>query len=1162
MIQDPREADEMRESEDGMIPTEHRHRLLETLLLLVQQCAVAKSLAEVADSTADLLRSLFSAAAAHVMLRREESGLLETFAYSGVGREVINTRKLALNEGIAGVVLAQSKPVYVADIGSDPRWEWRDELRAAGLESAFLAPLLLDTEPVGMLEVYNPAMPPQGPSPEDESVLMAFAAHAAGALRVVQARQRAQDESDRLRVVLDSIPLPALVIDGADLAHATIELQNRASREAAGMALAPGTPVQELSTLYAIYPADCTRPYALEEIPALRALQRGEVIYQEEVHIRLPGDRWLVGLASAAPMRRGGKVTGAVVVFEDITHRVREEEKVRRRYDQLRVIYDTATAVSEAEDLAQIYEKALDGLTRALGTDRASLLLLDADQVMRFKAWRGLSEEYRKAVEGHTPWPPDVQDPRPVLIADVARAPESTPLPEVLQTEGIRAIAFIPLVHHHRLVGKLMVYYGEPHVFTDEEVQVAQTIAYHIAYAIERHRTTESLRLSESRYRMLMEQASDPIAVLDAEGQILAANARTAETTGYTREELVGMNVTHLFVPSELSEHPLHLPELRAGKTVVTERQVRTKDGSIRIAEVSARLLPDGRIQAIARDITERKRDAIAQRFLAEASRLLASSLDYETTLSQVARLAVPGLGDWCFVYIFDSGLERTEVATADPADEALAKKLVGFPPPTLKAVCEALPDLCAGEAHLFESVHPDVLAAIARSPEHLEQMRALGAHSAMLVPMEVRGRVLGAINIVSTRSARRYTHRDLTQAMELGRRAALAIENARLYREAQDANRAKDHFITVISHELRNPLAPILAGVDMLRHLVTEDGRLRRTLEIIDRNARLQARLVNDLLDLSRVARGKIELRCVPVALDTIVRSAIQGQQSDLADARLSLHVDLQSGLWVNGDADRLQQVVMNLLSNAIKFTPAGGEIRVSCRAQDPGHARIVVEDTGIGIAPEQLPRLFRMFEQGKMDKHKGAGMGIGLALVKALVERHGGSVTAESEGPGKGSRFTVELPLIPAPETASADNRLQQAPDHLRVLLVEGDPDTREILVTALGIVGYSVTSAPSGEEALERAREERPGLILADVDLPGMDGYEFLKRARALPGMQSVPALMLTGDQKAIDVQRTREAGFPTHLTKPVDPDALEARIRELVQAGPQARTEGKS
>ena len=231
------------------------------------------------------------------------------------------------------------------------------------------------------------------------------------------------------------------------------------------------------------------------------------------------------------------------------------------------------------------------------------------------------------------------------------------------------------------------------------------------------------------------------------------------------------MNVTHLFVPSELSEHPLHLPELRAGKTVVTERQVRTKDGSIRIAEVSARLLPDGRIQAIARDITERKRDAIAQRFLAEASRLLASSLDYETTLAS----GPPGRARprWCFVYIFDSGLERTEVATADPADEALAKKLVGFPPPTLKAVCEALPDLCAGEAHLFESVHPDVLAAIARSPEHLEQMRALGAHSAMLVPMEVRGRVLGAINIVSTRSARRYTHRDLTQAMELGRRAA-----------------------------------------------------------------------------------------------------------------------------------------------------------------------------------------------------------------------------------------------------------------------------------------------------------------------------------------------------------------------------------------------------
>lgn len=161
----------MRVSEDRRIPTEHRHKLLETLLLLVQQCAVSKSLAEVAEETADLLRSLFSASAAHVMIGREESGELETFAYSGVGRDAASRRNLALDEGIVGVVLGQARPLYIADIGADSRWVRREEMRAAGLQSAFLAPLILDTEPVGMLEVYNPAMPPQGPSPEDESVL-------------------------------------------------------------------------------------------------------------------------------------------------------------------------------------------------------------------------------------------------------------------------------------------------------------------------------------------------------------------------------------------------------------------------------------------------------------------------------------------------------------------------------------------------------------------------------------------------------------------------------------------------------------------------------------------------------------------------------------------------------------------------------------------------------------------------------------------------------------------------------------------------------------------------------------------------------------------------------------------------------------------------------
>lgn len=205
----------------------------------------------------------------------------------------------------------------------------------------------------------------------------------------------------------------------------------------------------------------------------------------------------------------------------------------------------------------------------------------------------------------------------------------------------------------------------------------------------------------------------------------------------------------------DVRRQPLRIPELRAGKMLISERPIRRKDGSVRVAEVSAKLLPDGRVQAIARDITEQKRDTEAQCLLAKASRVLSSSLDYPTTLSRVAHLAVPALADRCFVYVFDEAvLHRTEVAYSDPADRDVARRLAESPTPTLDAICKALPQLCAGESILLERVSPEILKAIARSPEHLHAIRAIGAQSAMVVPMEVRGRVLGLINIISTRAA------------------------------------------------------------------------------------------------------------------------------------------------------------------------------------------------------------------------------------------------------------------------------------------------------------------------------------------------------------------------------------------------------------------------
>ncbi|HOQ28377.1 MAG TPA: hybrid sensor histidine kinase/response regulator, partial [Armatimonadota bacterium] len=408
---------------------------------------------------------------------------------------------------------------------------------------------------------------------------------------------------------------------------------------------------------------------------------------------------------------------------------------------------------------------------------------------------------------------------------------------------------------------------------------------------------------------------------------------------------------------------------------------------------------------------------------------------------------------------------------------------------------------------------------------------------------------------------------------------AALAIDNAQLYAgerkaraAAEEADRAKDQFVALVSHELRNPLNAIQAGVGLLQHLGTSDPRAARTLEIIGRNVKLQARLVNDLLDLSRIQREKLQFQHAPVEIARMVTAAVQASASEASEAGLSLTSTVIPDLWVHGDFDRLQQVVMNLLSNAIKFTPSGGEIRVHV-AQAGNRAQVIVEDTGIGIDLDQIDSLFEVFRQGEVGAQRKPGLGLGLALVKKIVERHGGHVYAESEGPGKGSRFIVDLPLVPSPGVRTPESETPAAlPRTIGVLLIEDNPDTRALVADTLSLAGYDVQTAASGEDALKLLREQahcclagqachpgacspsrrRPDIILCDIGLPGMDGFEFLRRARELPHMTEVPAFAVTGLGSEEDVRRGQESGFVCHFVKPVDIHAIDARIREWVTA----------
>ncbi|HEX3760035.1 MAG TPA: PAS domain S-box protein [Kofleriaceae bacterium] len=384
---------------------------------------------------------------------------------------------------------------------------------------------------------------------------------------------------------------------------------------------------------------------------------------------------------------------------------------------------------------------------------------------------------------------------------------------------------------------------------------------------------------------------------------------------------------------------------------------------------------------------------------------------------------------------------------------------------------------------------------------------------------------------------------RDITDRKRAG------LERERLMGELQAANRAKDEFMAVLSHELRTPLAAIQASIDLLLLLPTlDEPRAMSALRTIERNVKLQTRLVNDLLDMSRLMRGKLTIERAPVRLGEVVLSAAETCRGDATRAEVTIETHAEAGLWVDADAMRIQQMVINLIDNAIKFTPRGGRVTVSVTAHDR-HGYVVVEDTGVGIAPDRLSDIFEMFRQGEVAARRAPGLGIGLALVKSIVDLHGCRVWAESPGPGRGSRFVVELPLYEAPPGRTA-RRTAAGRAVLKLLLVEDNQDTRTMLTETLSQLDYTVLAADSAEVALEILGRQPADVIVADVGLPGMDGYDFLRAARRLPTAARVPAIALTGYGQDSDVRRAREAGYAQHFVKPTDVDVLDEQIRALV------------
>jgi len=844
-----------------------------------------------------------------------------------------------------------------------------------------------------------------------------------------------------------------------------------------------------------------------------------------------------------------------------------------------------------------------------LGDDRVSILLVDdrPDKLLALEAILGdLGQNMVRAYSGREALRALLQQDFAVILLDV-----NMPMMDGFETaEMIRSR---PRSQQTPIIFFTAMNEMEAHVFRSYSLGavdfirtpvVPEILKAKVSVFVDLYKKTEQVKRQGEQMRLLQERehrqklgeavhrldaetkrnrfftlALDMLAIADFSGTFKQLNPSWERTLGFSHDELTARPFLEFVHPDDREATGEQLAALRAGAPITYfENRFAAKSGGYRwLGWTAAPFAAEGLVYIFARDLTERRHaeeervklireqtaraaaEASERRstFLAEAGVALTSSLDVGETLSKLVRLAVPTLADWCVIDVLDEHgrPRRLAVGHARPEDEALAEQVKAFAPSPEGRSPEARL-LRPGESALLVADARERLSDLAEDERHRALLERLGLRSMMVVPIVSRERTLGVMSLLSTTSGRVFARDDLDLAEELGRRAALAVDNARLYRASQDAragaekaNRAKDEFLATLSHELRTPLTPILGWTVMLRSGTLDPAAVHRGLEVIERNVRAQTQLIGDLLDVSRIITGKLRLEVSPIAVVPVVEAGVEAVRSSAEAKEITLGMELPSEMpTIVGDPDRLQQVVWNLVSNAVKFTPQGGRIDVRLR-QDGSFLSLSVTDNGKGIEPEFIPHVFERFRQADSTSTRShGGLGLGLAIVRHLVELHGGTVYAESGGVGEGSTFTVRLPLTtplqgpapPKPEPVDPDVRL----DGVRVMVVEDEQDVRDFLRMSLVHYGAEVTAFETSADALVAVEAQRPDVLVSDIGMPGEDGYAFIRRVRALGPDRGgqVPAAALTAYAKGEDGQRVLSAGFQVHLPKPVQPADL--------------------
>lgn len=682
-------------------------------------------------------------------------------------------------------------------------------------------------------------------------------------------------------------------------------------------------------------------------------------------------------------------------------------------------------------------------------------------------------------------------------------------------------------------------------------------------YAVRDH-LEERRQFEEDRGRLaaIVESSDEAIVSKTLDGIVTSWNKGAERLFGYTAGEAVGQSITLIIPPERLDEEPAILDRLRRGERIEDFETVRmAKDG--RRLDVSLTISPirdsQGCIRGaskIARDITGRKRaeaalreQARVLREVAAAGLVIHSAGSLDSVLRVVAEEARRILGAHRGIASLTIGEDCGQISSAVSTSGDYERWRGAPTPPLVETACA---EVCRSNRPV-RLTRDELNAHPAWQKASGERDEFPPLRGWMAAPLISRGgKNLGLIRI-SDRDEGDFSENDEAVLVQLSHIASVAIENARLYGELRDQDRRKDEFLALLAHELRNPLAPLRNGLQVIRLAGADADTVLQARGVMERQLGHMVRLIDDLLDISRISRNKMELRRSRVLLADVISSAVETARPSIEEAEQELAVAIpDQPLHLDADLTRLAQVFGNLLTNSAKYTPRGGHISLTAERQ---HAEVVVSvrDDGIGIPAESLGRIFDMFSQlDRGIERSTGGLGIGLALVKGLVEMHGGSVTVDSPGIGNGSTFTVRLPVVDQSAVGAREAPGRDAEDptavRRRILVVDDNQDSATSMAMMLEIMGNEVRTAHDGLEAIKAAEAFRPQAILMDVGMPRLNGYEAARRIREQPWGRSMIIIALTGWGQDADRRQSKDAGCNGHLVKPASLPDLERVLAE--------------